>query len=412
MGCGDSAQPPGHEQPPTGGQRDLDERPSAVAEPAPGRLPATTDVQPPTALQVPGDEGAPTPAHQVSASDGLRRCETLLRQNRRVAAYECFQNASYPPAGEFDDGRAACGAGWGLFRLGYLTEADMHLRGGLAAATRAREIRGEETFDVVRAACLYNLGRVSEARGDRERAEVYYRQSIQLRPNDAVQARLVALPDSGRAGEFLETCASTAGVGAPIGGEDELCRRRLLRTIGGWYSDGLSYCAFDQDDDTNATRLNEEYEADVLSMHSTYRQYDEDVLVIRGRDSVYDLASLAIASPNSMEFGVRGRARSLAVRTSAQRIPEIVATAEHLDYDDTPIEDPIRLADCGGAEPCSTLAPPGYRPHHFERRRTSHVVCRPVDEELWWCGTFIQDTPPTAGAIDERYRSRGCAAEP
>jgi tetratricopeptide (TPR) repeat protein len=84
------------------------------------------------------------------------------------------------------DARALSELGWAAFKAGDYDRALSANRDSVKAATEPR----------VKAASLYNLGRVAEACGDKPAAVGYYLQSIRLRPNDAVAARLKALGKS------------------------------------------------------------------------------------------------------------------------------------------------------------------------------------------------------------------------
>lgn len=64
--------------------------------------------------------------------------------------------------------------------------------------------------DKLKAASLYNLGRVAEKQSDNQAAIDYYRRSLALRPNDTVQKRLAALTDDTTpAAPQRTTCALT-----------------------------------------------------------------------------------------------------------------------------------------------------------------------------------------------------------
>lgn len=71
----------------------------------------------------------------------------------------------------------------------------VHLRADRLDAAEAACFAGllEGGTDGTRGALTYNLGRIAEARGDRERARAYYQRSLRLRPHEATNERLRAL---------------------------------------------------------------------------------------------------------------------------------------------------------------------------------------------------------------------------
>ncbi len=81
------------------------------------------------------------------------------------------------------DDRALSELGWAAFQAGD------HVKAEKANADSVRVSSQPE----LKAASLYNLGRVAEARGDRDRAAALYADSLVLRPNKTVVKRLVAL---------------------------------------------------------------------------------------------------------------------------------------------------------------------------------------------------------------------------
>ncbi|MEM6295001.1 MAG: hypothetical protein AAGA54_27260 [Myxococcota bacterium] len=73
--------------------------------------------------------------------------------------------------------------GWALFLDGQLDDAEHELQAALHVAVKS----------VRKGAILYNLGRVEEARRETTRAADRYRQSLAVRPNETVKARLESL---------------------------------------------------------------------------------------------------------------------------------------------------------------------------------------------------------------------------
>jgi tetratricopeptide (TPR) repeat protein len=82
-----------------------------------------------------------------------------------------------------NDGRALSELGWAAFNAGDYDKA----RKANAASVRSA------IDPKVKAASLYNLGRVEEATGHKDEAAKLYQESLALRPNKAVAARLASL---------------------------------------------------------------------------------------------------------------------------------------------------------------------------------------------------------------------------
>jgi hypothetical protein len=83
--------------------------------------------------------------------------------------------------------------GWAYFLDGKLDEAAHELEQALHYAAKNQ----------TKGAVLYNLGRVAEKQGDKERAAEFYTQSLRARPNATVQTRLEALGTSGEGSHAL-----------------------------------------------------------------------------------------------------------------------------------------------------------------------------------------------------------------
>ncbi len=140
------------------------------AEPAPAENAAATTLPPPPAPVV----------AKPSAAASLSDARTLWGQGEQEEAL-----ASYAKAAELAPKDAAVKSelGFALLRAGKLDEAKASLDAALALVTDAR----------VKGSILYNLGRVSEAKGDSKAAAEQYRASLRERPNDTVAARLQAV---------------------------------------------------------------------------------------------------------------------------------------------------------------------------------------------------------------------------
>jgi hypothetical protein len=120
------------------------------------------------------------PAKSKAYAVALQRGRKLAAAGDYPAAIAALQRAL---AAVPDDARALSELGWVAFKHGDLALADDATERSIAAAREPR----------LRAASLYNRGRIAEARGDRDRAADAYRASLELRPNETVAARLEGL---------------------------------------------------------------------------------------------------------------------------------------------------------------------------------------------------------------------------
>jgi hypothetical protein len=116
----------------------------------------------------------------------LSRGRELVKTKQYKGAIAAFQAALVATPG---DARAQSELGWAAFRAGDLDLAQDATRKSIDAASDPK----------VKAASLYNLGRILEARGDAKAAGDAYRESLQLRPNRVVDSRLAALGAGGTA---------------------------------------------------------------------------------------------------------------------------------------------------------------------------------------------------------------------
>lgn len=110
------------------------------------------------------------------------------------------------------DERALSELGWAAFQAGDHEKAEKANADSVRVSSRPE----------LKAASLYNLGRVAEARGDADRAAALYADSLVLRPNKTVVKRLVALgkpaPKSDPAAQGGEVPCT-----APVAGPDLVC---------------------------------------------------------------------------------------------------------------------------------------------------------------------------------------------
>lgn len=131
---------------------------------------------------------AATPALGAASDDAYRAAiaegRKLEKQGDHAGAVGAFQAAV---AAHPDDPVALSELGWAAFLTKDLTRAAESTERAIAVAKDPR----------LKAASLYNLGRIEEERGAPARALELYQQSLALRPNAAVQKRLSGLkPDA------------------------------------------------------------------------------------------------------------------------------------------------------------------------------------------------------------------------
>lgn len=144
------------------------------------------------------DEVAPPPARPKPAPptpeqlEAAREAHGRLREGRRLARQSLWDQAAskFRESIELSDSAPArCELGWALFQTAQMDEAKQELeRGARLLSHRRHRERERNTLG----ACLYNLGRVVEAT-DPQAAARYYRESLEVRPNETVAARLEEL---------------------------------------------------------------------------------------------------------------------------------------------------------------------------------------------------------------------------
>lgn len=137
-----------------------------------------------TSAAGPAPDRLDPPAHTAEQNERyrahLRAGRSLGRDQRWGEAMREFERAleAMPM-----DGRALTELGWAAFQAGDYDRARAANRDATGASTDAK----------VRAAALYNLGRVAEALAQTDEAAHYYRSSLELRPSPGVRERLAGL---------------------------------------------------------------------------------------------------------------------------------------------------------------------------------------------------------------------------
>jgi hypothetical protein len=111
------------------------------------------------------------------------------------------------------DDRALSELGWAAFQAGDQEKAEK---------ANADSVRVSSQPDL-KAASLYNLGRVAEEQGDRDRAAALYTDSLVLRPNKAVVKRLVALGKPAPKPDAVSPSGEATPCTTPVEGPDLVC---------------------------------------------------------------------------------------------------------------------------------------------------------------------------------------------
>ena len=202
------------------------------------KAPVSNDETP--ALRDAASEPIPAkPAPPVYTAEQKKRYRSHLAAGRKLSEARKWGEA----ARRFEkalavipmDGRALSELGWAAFQAGDYDLARSANRDSVRAATDPN----------VRAASLYNLGRVAEAVGNKDEAARHYRESLELRRNRTVEKRLAGLAESvPRAGSVgYQRCGPSAEVDAlcecvlsktgPVDNDDDLSCHREPRRVPG-----------------------------------------------------------------------------------------------------------------------------------------------------------------------------------
>lgn len=184
VGCGSDSRPAPSSEPPVS-----DRRPQAPQPEPPG--PATKAANTPGAQAL---QGGPQDA-QINPKVDAHRSRPPTAEERRTykrhlqAGRKRGDGKDWPAAiAEFEsalraipgDARALSELGWAAYQAGDMERAQ--------AANKQAVARTDDVK--LKAASLYNLGRIAEDQNQPEQAMAWYRQSQELRPRDAVKARI------------------------------------------------------------------------------------------------------------------------------------------------------------------------------------------------------------------------------
>jgi tetratricopeptide (TPR) repeat protein len=175
--------------------------------------PRTPPAPPPTSAAARGAREKPRPPtadEKKRYREALRRGRGLDRQGDLAGAIQAFRDAlgAIP-----DDAAALSELGWAAYRAKDLKTAEEATR---KAVDRAGETR-------LRAASLYNLGRVLEDRADKAGAVEAYARSLELRQSRPVRERLAKLDPAAAA--RAEIFGVHPLIGPLAGGMEAFCKR-------------------------------------------------------------------------------------------------------------------------------------------------------------------------------------------
>jgi hypothetical protein len=179
-----------------------------------------TEDRPPVTEQAPVVRDAAVAVIDGSPSRSPEYRSSLVEGRDRAArgdwagAVTAFERARAAAPG---DGVAESELGWALFRDGELARAEQITQASIGHASAPR----------LKAASLYNLGRIREAQADLASAADAYRTSLALRPSDTVRARLAALDKAVPASDDPLAPAPLQGPFADVG---DMCEAQNQRS--------------------------------------------------------------------------------------------------------------------------------------------------------------------------------------
>ncbi|MFT7579193.1 MAG: tetratricopeptide (TPR) repeat protein [Myxococcota bacterium] len=203
--------------------------PNPAAQAVTTKAPVPTDEKP-----APGKARPQLTSAQVEkAKLDMATFKTLLNEGRKLAKAKDYTAAiaKFDAANRVVPGHPSAAAehGWAAFNAGQLEIAERMTRMALASAKKPKR----------KAAVLYNLGRVLEARGEAEEARKLYERSLSLRPNKVVQARVATLAGAKPGAAIADVDAACAKAmaewdctpGGGMDGEFELADCSCVATV-------------------------------------------------------------------------------------------------------------------------------------------------------------------------------------
>ncbi|MFO0709549.1 MAG: hypothetical protein U0353_06900 [Sandaracinus sp.] len=172
-----------------------------AAAPAPVPPPTATSHEPlPVAPERPAEPAAPATPSPPSGPDPLA-------PTTRTSA----------TAAEIERARTRCNEGWAAFQAERFEEARAAMDESLPVLAVASDDAGRRAYG----ACLYNRGRWAEHTRWTEQARALYARSLEVRPSDAVAARLASLPPPAEAIASPPEGGSDPAAGGAIPEQDE-----------------------------------------------------------------------------------------------------------------------------------------------------------------------------------------------
>lgn len=191
---------------------------------APVAVPDAPVVSTPTPTPTAAAKPEPAaPAKPAAGESSVAEAHAAARRGDWAAARAGFAAAvALAP----DDAGLLAELGWAEFNAGDLAGARTHTDAALAKVREPRR----------RAAMLYNLGRIAEAGNDTAAAVTAYGESLSLRPNKVVQARLGKLqPAAGAGPDACHAWRPKAALCACVGGPEHTgaCELAPLKQLAG-----------------------------------------------------------------------------------------------------------------------------------------------------------------------------------
>jgi len=136
-----------------------------------------------SAKAVPALRKGPTREQVVAFRAHLKQGRQAASKKEWSSAIKHFESALRKIPNE---ARAHSELGWAAFQIGDYKKARQHTLSAIRAAALPQ----------VKAASLYNLGRIAEASGQSGEAIGHYEDSLKLRPNESIKARIAQLTEN------------------------------------------------------------------------------------------------------------------------------------------------------------------------------------------------------------------------
>jgi tetratricopeptide (TPR) repeat protein len=128
--------------------------------------------------------------------------------------------------------------GYAAFLNGDLDRAETVTKQGLARIGNVK----------MKGAALYNLGRIAEQQGDKEKAAALYRESLSVRPNRIVKKRLASMGNDAENDGATVDFPELGPLKGPLSSLRKVCNRLVKEKLVDFYDDELTGCALDAAD--------------------------------------------------------------------------------------------------------------------------------------------------------------------